>query len=50
MRRVYQNAQEIFEDRLRKIKYTKLKKSYNVFLIDEGAINNKKKINLRRKN
>jgi hypothetical protein len=44
MRRVYQNAQEIAEDWLRKIKYTRLKNNYNVFSTDKNPINKENSI------
>ena len=37
-RKVYQNAHEIAEDWLKKIKYTRLKNFNNVFSIDEDSI------------
>jgi hypothetical protein len=36
MRRVYQNAQEIIKDWMRKIKYTRLKKLYSAFSTDSS--------------
>ena len=38
VRRVYQNTQEVVIDQLRKIKYTRLKKSDSVFSNNEGLI------------
>jgi hypothetical protein len=38
VRRIYQNAQEVVEDWLRKIKIYKIEKLDNVFLTNEGLI------------
>ena len=49
MRRIHQNAQEIYEDGQRKIKIYKIEKFNSVFSTDKDTIG-RKKFNLRRKN